>query len=136
MDKNNVSVRKLSLGQYKSTVEEKRVEHIQRLAEKISGSSVVHVNSSSFGGGVSEILHRLVSLMQDVGLDAQWKVIEGTNEFFQVTKTVHNALQGMKKPLTEELKKTYLQQNVANASQMELDYDYVVIHDMIHSLSL
>jgi trehalose synthase len=129
MDKNNVSVRKLSLGQYKSTVEEKRVEHIQRLAEKISGSSVVHVNSSSFGGGVSEILHRLVSLMQDVGLDAQWKVIEGTNEFFQVTKTVHNALQGMKKPLTEELKKTYLQQNVANASQMELDYDYVVIHD-------
>jgi len=129
MDKNTVSVRKLSLDQYKNIVEEKRVEHIQRLAENISGSSVVHVNSSSFGGGVSEILHRLVSLMQDVGLDAQWKVIEGTNEFFQVTKTVHNALQGMKKPLTEELKKTYLQQNVANASQMELDYDYVVMHD-------
>lgn len=129
MDKNTVSVRKLTLGQYKGTVGEKQVEHIQRLAEKISGSSVVHVNSTSFGGGVSEILHRLVSLMQDVGLDAQWKVIEGTNEFFNATKTVHNALQGMKKPLTEELKKTYLQQNVANASQMELDYDYVVIHD-------
>jgi len=129
MDKNTVSVRKLSLDQYKNIVEEKRVEHIQRLAENISGSSVVHVNSSSFGGGVSEILHRLVSLMQDVGLDAQWKVIEGTNEFFQVTKTVHNALQGMKKPLTEELKKNYLQQNVANANQMELDYNYVVIHD-------
>lgn len=129
MDKNTVSVRKLSLGQYKGTVGEKQVEHIQRLAEKISGSSVVHVNSTSFGGGVSEILHRLVSLMQDVGLDAQWKVIEGTNKFFNATKTVHNALQGMKKPLNEELKKTYLQQNVANASQMELDYDYVVIHD-------
>lgn len=129
MDKNTVSVRKLSLGQYKGTVGEKQVEHIQRLAEKISGSSVVHVNSTSFGGGVSEILHRLVSLMQDVGLNAQWKVIEGTNKFFNATKTVHNALQGMKKPLNEELKKTYLQQNVANASQMELDYDYVVIHD-------
>jgi len=129
MDKNTVSVRKLSLCQYKGTVGEKQVEHIQRLAEKISGSSVVHVNSTSFGGGVSEILHRLVSLMQDVGLDAQWKVIEGTNKFFNATKTVHNALQGMKKPLNEELKKTYLQQNVANASQMELDYDYVVIHD-------
>ncbi|MDH5782288.1 MAG: glycosyltransferase [Candidatus Bathyarchaeota archaeon] len=129
MDKNTVSVRKLSLGQYKSTVEEKQVEHIQRLAEKISGCSVVHVNSTSFGGGVAEILHRLVSLMQDVGLDAQWKVIKGTNKFFNATKIIHNALQGMKKPLTEELKNTYLQQNVANASQMELDYDYVVIHD-------
>ncbi|MFB0514397.1 MAG: glycosyltransferase [Candidatus Bathyarchaeia archaeon] len=129
MDKNTVSVRKLSLGKYKSTVGEKQVEHIQSLAEEISGRSVVHVNSTSFGGGVAEILHRLVSLMQDVGLDAQWKVIKGTTEFFNATKTIHNALQGMRKPLTEELKSTYLQQNEANASQMNLDYDHVVIHD-------
>ncbi len=129
MDKNTVSVRKLSLDQYKSTVGEERVEYIQSLAEKISGSSVGHVNSTSFGGGVSEILHRLIPLMQDVGLKAQWKVIEGHSEFFKVTKTIHNALQGSKTPLTEELRNTYLQQNMANASQMELDYDHVVIHD-------
>jgi trehalose synthase len=67
--------------------------------------------------------------MHDVGLDAQWKVIEGSNKFFDVTKTIHNALQGMKKPLTEELKNTYLRRNEANAGQMELDHDYVVIHD-------
>ncbi len=129
MDKNTVSVRKLSLNQYKSIIGERQVEHIQGLAEKLSGSSAVHVNSTSFGGGVAEILHRLVSLMRDVGLDAQWKVIEGTTEFFDVTKTIHNALQGMKTPLTEELKNIYLQQNAANASQMKLDYDHVVIHD-------
>ena len=129
MGKSTVSVRKLSLNRYKNTVGERQVEHIQSLAEEISGRSVVHVNSTSFGGGVAEILHRLVPLMQDVGLDAQWKVIKGTTEFFNATKTIHNALQGMKKPLTEKLKKTYLQQNEVNAKQMGLNYDYIVIHD-------
>jgi trehalose synthase len=126
---NTVSVRKISLNKYKSTVGEKQLKNIQNLAEKISGHSVVHVNSTAFGGGVAEILHRLVPLMRDVGLDAQWKVIRGSNKFFNVTKTIHNALQGMKKPLTKELKTTYLQQNAANARQMELDHDQVVIHD-------
>lgn len=129
MDKNAVSTKKLSLDQYRNTVEKRQLEHIRSLAERISGCSVVHVNSTSFGGGVAEILHRLVPLMQDVGLDAVWKVIKGTDEFFDVTKTIHNSLQGMENQLTEELKNTYLQQNAANASRMELDYDYVVIHD-------
>jgi len=129
MGKSTVSVRKLSLNRYKNTVGERQVEHIRSLAEKLSGRSVVHVNSTSFGGGVAEILHRLVPLMQDVGLDAQWKVIKGTTEFFNATKPIHNALQGMKKPLTEKLKKTYLQQNEVNAKQMGLNYGYIVIHD-------
>jgi trehalose synthase len=129
MGKNTVSVSELSLGRYEGTAGKKQVEFIQSLAEKISGRSVVHVNSTSFGGGVAEILHRLIPLMRDVGLDAKWKVIKGTNEFFNATKTIHNSLQGMKKPLTAELKDIYLQQNAANAGRMELDYDYVVIHD-------
>lgn len=129
MGRNTVSVKRPSLSTYKSIVGERQVERIQGLAERISGCSVVHVNSTSFGGGVAEILHRLVPLMQDVGLNAHWKVIEGTTEFFDATKTIHNALQGMKKPLTKELKNIYLQQNAANAGRMELDYDHVVIHD-------
>ena len=129
MGKNAVSVRKFSLNRYKNIVGEKRVEHIRRLAEKVSGCSIVHVNSTSFGGGVAEILHRLVPLMRDVGLDAQWKIIKGSPKFFNATKTIHNALQGMEKPLTRELKNVYLQQNSANASRMNLNYDYVVIHD-------
>jgi trehalose synthase len=125
----NSLAEKVQLTQYKDVVGETQIERIKSLAEKISGCSVAHVNSTSFGGGVAEILRRLVPLMRDVGLDAQWKVIKGSDEFFATTKTIHNALQGMKKPLTEQLRKVYLQQNAANARQMRLDYNYVVIHD-------
>jgi trehalose synthase len=129
MSDDTVSVKTLSLDQYTEIIGEEQVEQIRNVAEKISGCSVVHVNSTSFGGGVAEILHRLVALIQDVGLDAQWKVAEGSVEFFNATKTIHNALQGMQTPLTDDLTDTYLQQNRANAIHMSLDYDYVVIHD-------
>jgi len=124
-----VSVCKLSLSNYAEIVGEKEINEIQTLAEKLAGKSVVHVNSTSFGGGVSEILHRLVPLMKDVGINAEWKVIKGNKEFFNVTKTFHNALQGKETPLTEEMKKVYLQHNKLNAKLLSLDYDYVVIHD-------
>lgn len=129
MNDDTVSVRTLSLDHYKEIVGEERVEQIRTMAEKISGGSVVHVNSTSFGGGVSEILYRLVALMRDVGLDTTWKVAEGSSEFFSATKTIHNALQGMQTPLTTALTDTYLQQNQGNATQLNLDYDYVIIHD-------
>ena len=124
-----VSVGKLSLDDYSKIVGKKEVDSIRVLAEEISDDSVCHVNSTSFGGGVAEILHRLVPLMKDVGLDTEWKVPEGTDEFFNVTKTIHNALQGMETPLTEEMKRIYLQRNEINARLLDLDYDYVVIHD-------
>jgi trehalose synthase len=124
-----VTLHKLSLKDYAEIVGEKEINEIQSLAEKLVGKSVVHVNSTSFGGGVSEILHRLVPLMKDVGMNAKWKVIKGDKEFFNVTKTFHNALQGKETPLTEEMKKVYLQYNKLNAELLSLDYDYVVIHD-------
>jgi trehalose synthase len=124
-----VTIRKLSLKDYTEIVGEKEINEIRTLAEKLTNKSVVHVNSTSFGGGVSEILHRLVPLMNDVGINAEWKVIKGDKEFFNVTKTFHNALQGKEIPLTEEMRKIYLQQNKLNAKLLSLDYDYVVIHD-------
>lgn len=124
-----VSVGKISLEDYKDVVGEEKVVEIRALGEKLSDRSVVHVNSTAFGGGVSEILLRLVPLMKDVGLDTTWKVPEGTDEFFNITKTIHNALQGMETPLTEEMKRIYLQRNEINARLLDLDYDYVVIHD-------
>lgn len=120
---------KLSLNDYARIVGNSEAEKIRTLAEKISGASVCHVNATSFGGGVAEILHRLVPLMQDVGLAADWKVMEGANEFFSVTKTIHNALQGMKISLTEEMRNIYLRFNEMNAEKLNLDYDYVVMHD-------
>jgi trehalose synthase len=63
------------------------------------------VNSTSFGGGVAEILHRLIPLMQDVGLKCDWRLIKGSDEFFNVTKAFHNGLQGMETSLTDNMKK-------------------------------
>ncbi len=123
------AVEKLSLKDYKDVVGEEKVVEIRTLGENLSDKSLVHVSSTFFGGGVSEILLRLVPLMRDVGLVTEWKVPEGSDEFFNITKTFHNALQGMETPLTERMKKIYLQRNERNALPLELDYDYVVIHD-------
>jgi len=124
-----VRVSKLSLDDYTEIVGEGEIDEIRSLAEKLTGKSVVHVNSTSFGGGVSEILHRLVPLMRDVGIEADWKVIKGDKEFFNVTKSFHNALQGKEIELTENMENVYLQNNELNAKLLDLDYDYVVLHD-------
>ena len=70
------------------------------LAEPLKGARVVHVSATAFGGGVSEILYTLVPLMKDVGLDVEWQVIYGREEFFNATKLMHNALQGAPEDLT------------------------------------
>ncbi|HDQ05267.1 MAG TPA: glycosyltransferase [Candidatus Bathyarchaeota archaeon] len=124
-----ISLNKLSLKNYAKIIGEKEIEHIHALANKLAGKSVVHVSSTAFGGGVAEMLHRVVPLMKDVGLDAEWKVIRGEKEFFDVTKSFHNALQGMETDLTADMKRTYLQYNELNVGLLDLDYDYVVIHD-------
>lgn len=125
----DVTLNKLSLDKYSCIVGEKETEDICYLAKKIEKKRVCHVNSTSFGGGVAEILHRLVPLMRDVGLDAEWKVIAGSDKFFTVTKTFHNALLGSDKSLTEEMKKVYLSHNETNSDLLDLNHDYIVIHD-------
>jgi trehalose synthase len=129
MDRSTVPVEKVPLDDYVSIIGKTDIERIRKLAGKLAGRSICHVNSTSFGGGVSEILQRLVPLMKDVGLDTEWKVPRGTDEFFNVTKAIHNALQGMEIPLTEKMKRIYLQRNELNARILDLDYNYVVIHD-------
>jgi trehalose synthase len=124
-----VALGNLSLKDYTQIVGEKEIKELLILAEKLAGKSVVHVNSTSFGGGVSEILRRLVPLMNGLGIDAEWKVIRGGKEFFDVTKSFHNALQGKEILLTEEMKEVYLRYNELNANLLDLDYEYVVMHD-------
>jgi trehalose synthase len=124
-----VPLDKLSLENYRQIIGEKEIEQINTLASRLSGKTVVHVSSTAYGGGVSEILQRLVPLMNDVGLEAEWKVIKGKKEFFKVTKTFHNALQGKETELTENMKKIYLRYNEVNAELLDLDYDFVVVHD-------
>lgn len=125
-----VSVCDIPLEKYKEVVGEKKVIEIESIAEKISSQTVCHINSTSHGGGVSEILHRLVPLMRSVGIKAEWKVIKGSDKFFRITKTLHNGLQGMEISLTDEMKRTYLYTNEENAKELNLkDYSFVIIHD-------
>lgn len=124
-----VALSELALEDYAPVAGAPVIAEATRLGETLAGESVVHVNSTASGGGVAEILHRLVPLMRDVGLDASWQVIEGDTEFFTTTKRFHNALQGESIELTEDMKHTYLETAAQNAAQLRLDHAFTVIHD-------
>ena len=121
--------RKIELKDYEGIIKEGQIELLQCLGEKLKGKSVTHVNSTSFGGGVVEILQSLVPLMRDVGLDTHWEVIKGDFDFFSVTKKIHNALQGMNTPLTKEDEHLYLEYNKMNSELSILDSDIIMVHD-------
>ena len=97
-----VAVAHKSLTDYTHICGRELIEEIRELAEPLQGRRVVHVSATAFGGGVSEILYTLVPLMRDVGLDCEWHVIYGREEFFNATKLMHNALQGAPQDLDEE----------------------------------
>jgi trehalose synthase len=105
------------------------MEQIHRLAEPLVGKRVVHVSATAFGGGVAEINYALVPLMKDIGLDVEWQIIAGADEFFGVTKAIHNAMQGDERGLTEADEAIYRRYNAANAEEFEDDADVVIIHD-------
>lgn len=121
--------RKIELKDYEGIVQEGQIELVRQIGDKLKGKSVTHVNSTSFGGGVAEILHSLVPLMRDAGLDVHWEVIKGGFDFFTVTKKIHNALQGMNIPLTKEEERLYLEYNKMNSELSILDTDVIMVHD-------
>ena len=100
-----------------------------RVAERLKGKKFIHVNSTRWGGGVAEMLHRLVPLFQDLGVDTRWDVIEGSPEFYQVTKCFHNALQGQNQLISKKMYDAYLRVNKKNGRKMNLDGDMIIIHD-------
>jgi trehalose synthase len=118
-----------SLGDYAPIVGEERITEIETLATPLRGARVLHVSATARGGGVAEMLHALVPLMCSAGLQAEWRVMTGSEGFFAQTKRMHNALQGMELPLTPELEALYLQTNVENAASFEEEYDFIVVHD-------
>ena len=108
------------------------IEQLRQLAGQVAGLRVVHVNSTRRGGGVAEILEKLVPLMQALGLDASWEVIDGTDDFFACTKSFHNALQGKTVGIPDSLLRIYEQVNARNAERLRpvLEAaDVVFIHD-------
>jgi len=87
------------------------------------------VNSTAVGGGVAEMLHRVVPLLNELGIETRWEVIKGGADFFDITKAFHNALQGKEEYFEQEVFKTYLAYNEMNYQEMSFDEDLIVIHD-------
>jgi len=117
------------LDTYREVTPKGTIDFLRCLAEKVRGRKILHVNSTRVGGGVAEILRSLVPLLQDIGLEARWEVITGTEDYFTVTKSFHNALQGQEQDLSSALLQTYVEVNQKNARNLSLDGDYVIIHD-------
>ena len=118
-----VAVGSKTLADYTHIVGRDLIEEIRALAEPLQGSRVVHVSATAFGGGVSEILYTLVPLMKDVGLEVEWQVIYGREEFFNATKLMHNALQGAPEDLTDEQWDTWRRYNEMNARELVGGWD-------------
>lgn len=98
-------------------------------AAPLHGARVLHVNATAYGGGVSELLRSTVPLLNGLGLVADWKVIHGDASFFQVTKAMHNALQGAPRDLSAAERERYRAIAAVNAAQLTESYDFIFIHD-------
>lgn len=117
------------LDDFREVAGDDAVDRIRAAAAPLQGARILHVNATAYGGGVAELLATHVPLLRDLGLEADWEVIHGSDEFFAVTKGVHNALQGAPLDWTPAMQRIYLEKVLENALLLEGEYDYVVIHD-------
>src|SRR3954469_11853814 len=126
-----VNVGHKSLADYGTIASRGLMEEIRRLAEPLKGKRVLHLSATAFGGGVAEIQYTLIPLMADAGLDVEWRIIRGQEEFFNVTKAIHNGLQGDPRGLTPEEQDIFFRYNAENAAELgDPDaYDFVIVHD-------
>ncbi|HVC86397.1 MAG TPA: glycosyltransferase [Gaiellaceae bacterium] len=125
-----VNVGRKSLGDYATLVSRGLMDEIRRLAAPLRGKRVAHVSATAFGGGVAEINYTLVPLLADAGLDVEWRIMRGADEFFTVTKAIHNGLQGAPDLLTPAEQEIFARYNAENAAEFSADeYDYVIVHD-------
>ena len=119
----------LRLEDFRYLVPDEVLAEIYARAKKLYGKHIIHLNATYQGGGVAEILYSLVMLMNDVGVDSGWRILHGSQAFFEVTKGFHNALQGAKLNLSEKKKRIYLDVNQNFSRFTHLDHDCVIIHD-------
>ncbi|MFC1551588.1 glycosyltransferase [Candidatus Latescibacterota bacterium] len=120
---------KFTLDSYRDIAPHGVIDLLYRLAEKVQGKSLLHVNSTRFGGGVAEMLLRLVPLFNELGIQTKWDVITGTPLFYKTTKCFHNALQGDEQEITPDMYDEFKVVNEKNASELSFDTDVAVIHD-------
>jgi trehalose synthase len=120
------------LNLYISIAGERNIAQLEMLAETLKGAKVVHINSTKMGGGVAEILAKMIPLKKDLGIDAEWHIIEGPPDFYKCTKAFHNALQGLSEAPSDELIKIYEKTNRETAEKyynLLNEAEFVFIHD-------
>src|SRR4030042_490628 len=117
------------LSDYAPIVGAEVIGQLERLAERLGPRALVHINSTRSGGGVAEILHRAVPLLQQLGLETSWEIIQGDPFFFAITKTMHNGLQGEKVNFTQAMMDHYLEVNRENARSFKWNAEFVLLHD-------
>lgn len=119
----------IQLTDYERVVGKNLIDELRVLAKALAGKKVLHVNSTAVGGGVAEILNRMVPLMNELGVQTRWDVIKGGEAFYSVTKKMHNALHGTPEVFSEAEYEAYREIQEQNLKEMKLDDDIVFIHD-------
>lgn len=120
------------LEQYTHIVGKEVIDHLRQLANPLKGMKILHVNSTKEGGGVAEILNRLIPLKRELGIDAEWEIITGEKEFYHCTKKMHNSLQGNRDDISSSLLTNYENTNLKNFERLQNkleEADVVFIHD-------
>ncbi|GLI52613.1 MULTISPECIES: glycosyltransferase [Thermodesulfovibrio] len=128
MDK-ELQFQKPKLRDYEPIIGKSSLEELKILADKLSGKKILNINSTYIGGGVAEILARMVPFLNELGVEAKWSVIKGDNEFFNITKKFHNALHGKKEEFKESEFEYFLEVNRKNSEEMEITGDIIFVHD-------
>ncbi len=105
------------------------IDRLRQAASLLNGARILQVNSTAFGGGVAELLFTQIALLNDLGLETTWQVLEGNEEFFTVTKFAHNGLQGAEVPWTTQMTDLYREHCEENAAGLAEGYDFVIMHD-------
>lgn len=119
----------IHLENYRQWVGDELVEEVRELSKHLQGLRVCQINATAAGGGVAELLSRLIPVYLALGIPTDWRVIYGDKDFFAITKSFHNALQGGRAPLTDDVKEAYLERNRLSAEMLPDDYDVFIVHD-------
>ena len=119
----------MKLSDYEPLIGKSGIEELRLLAGKLSGTVIQNINSAFTGGGVAEILSRMVPLLSELGVDARWSVIKGDAAFFEVTKKLHNALHGRDEKISPQDISVFQEISQKNIKELELYGDIMFIHD-------
>jgi trehalose synthase len=124
-----ITMNTMKIDDYIPIVGQATIDDLKFLAEKIKGKVIQHINSTSVGGGVAEILNRMLPLLKELGVDARWDLIKGGDDFFAVTKKFHNVLHGKTDEVTRRDFDIFMQTSEKNIAEVNINGDIVIIHD-------